>query len=88
MLDNPNLEPLSESTDDKRSVRFQLIDLIEIAIVLGDNPSLSTGGPPMSLGWDQIRRSEFDLDHYETYRPTRKESRRQLIISGKKRTKL
>lgn len=72
----------------KRSVHFKTIELIEIAIVLGDNPSLSTGGPPMTLGWEALRRSQFELDYYEEYRPKRKATRRDLIISSKARTKL
>eukprot|EP00934_Nitzschia_sp_Nitz4_P003027 Nitzschia sp. Nitz4//scaffold126_size65214//58606//59640//NITZ4_006167-RA/size65214-snap-gene-0.54-mRNA-1//1//CDS//3329534722//3017//frame0 len=79
--------PLKSSNKMKRSVQFRNIELIEIGIVLGDNPSPSTGGPPMSLGWEPLRRSQYELDYYEEYRPRRKDTRRELIISGRARTK-
>lgn len=83
-----NIERIKGIDAPERMVRFDSIDIIEIGVVLGDNPSLSNGGPPMSLGWESVRRSKLELDYYETYRPKRKESRSKLIISKKARTKL
>jgi hypothetical protein len=72
----------------EKSVRFDQVEIIELPIILGDNPSVSTGGPPMSVGWETMRRTEFGLDFYETYRPKRKANRRDLIISPTGRTHL
>jgi hypothetical protein len=72
----------------KRSVQFRQIIIIELPIILGDSPSLSTGGPPMSIGWEAIRRTEFELDFYEKYRPKRKATRRELIVSASGRKNL
>ena len=72
----------------KRSVRFDQIEIIELPIILGDNPSSSTGGPPMTVDWEALRRTEFGLDFYEKFRPQRKANRRKLIISSAGRTSL
>jgi hypothetical protein len=72
----------------KKSVQFHHVEIIELPRILGDNPSLSSGGPPMSVGWEAIRRSEFELGFYEKYRPKRRTTRRELIISSAGRTSL
>ena len=77
----------------KKSVRFSQVEIIELPIVLGDSPSVSTGGPPMSVDWTPLRRTNFTIDFYEDefgrQRRTRTtNSTRGLIISAAGRTNL
>ena len=74
--------------DNEKRLRFGLVEIIEMPIVLGDNPSVSTGGPPMSVGWGAMRRTEFGVDFYEKYRPKRRLNRRDLIVSANGRINL
>jgi hypothetical protein len=79
---------MDENDERKKSVNFSQVEIIELPIILGDNPSLSSGGPPMCVGWEPMRRSEFPVDVYEKHRPKRRSNRRGLIITGAGRTNL
>lgn len=69
------------------AVRFHQIEIIELPIILGDNPSVAKG-PPLTVGWDALRRSTFTIDFYETHRPKRRPTRKELLISASGRQEL
>ena len=64
-------EDIRRSTSTKNSpkkmpvVQFDQVEIIELPIILGDSPSVSTGGPPMCVDWTPIRRSIFPINLYE-----------------------
>jgi hypothetical protein len=70
----------------KKQVSFQSIEIIELAIALGDNPCVSTGAP-LTTEWEAQSRNSFEIDFFETYRPQRR-SARELMISSRVRESL
>jgi len=52
-----------------KSVQFSDVTINVHSIVLGDNPSV-TSGPPISISWEAHASSRFNLDAYETWRPS------------------
>ena len=72
-------------------VRFGTIEIIEIPIILGDNPSCKTF-PPIQLGWKVQGRKILDLDVFEGMHTQRRRRRRrnrsELQLSGADRLKM
>jgi hypothetical protein len=67
----------AENTDppaniQERSVSFTEIEWYSHAIILGDNPSVSSG-PPVALGNKLIRKETISVEDYEAHRPPRRE---------------
>jgi len=58
-------------TDRVLTVKFNTVKVREYPIILGDNPSVSEG-PPLSIDWIYIDVDEFDVEEYETTRPSRR----------------
>mmetsp|Transcript_1480 Transcript_1480/g.1592 ORF Transcript_1480/g.1592 Transcript_1480/m.1592 type:complete len:247 (+) Transcript_1480:124-864(+) len=58
-------------TDRILTVTFNTVKVREYPIILGDNPSVSEG-PPLSIDWVYIDVDEFDVEEYETTRPSRR----------------
>lgn len=71
--------------DTLRSVQFQSVEIIELAYVVGDNPSVSSG-VPLSIEWEAQRWSTMGLDFFENHRPPRSEQ--CVRMSSRSRTKL
>jgi hypothetical protein len=68
-------------------VRFHLVEIIELSIVLGDNPACS--GAPLSCGWDVIGRQTMYFLSYENERQGKRRRRsRQLLVPSRVRSKL
>ena len=67
----------------KKQVSFRSIEIIELAIALGDNPCVSAGAP-LTTEWEAQSRSSFEIDFFETHRPRRR-SARELLISSRAR---
>ena len=67
----------------RKQVSFRSIEIIELAIALGDNPCVSAGAP-LTTEWEAQSRSSFEIDFFETNRPRRR-SARELIISSRAR---
>ena len=68
-----NLKRSSQSSS--RSSRFVRWDSITIQMYqrdLGDNPSCSASGPPVTLRWKPFQTRTLDLDIYEERRPERR----------------
>jgi hypothetical protein len=68
-----------------KSVSFSSIEIIEIERTIGDNPSVQSGGVPLSLEWDAHTKITLDLDHFEQIRPPTGPVRR---LSPRSRRKL
>jgi hypothetical protein len=67
------------TTKKKKAVTFHEIEIIELAFVMGDNPSVSDG-VPLTLEWIAQKRIVMTVDFFETYRPARCPTRRQLRL--------
>jgi hypothetical protein len=75
---------MSNNTSTTRNmVQFSEVEIIEIPITLGDNPSCKSG-PAIQPSWDTQSRSTVDLDWYELSRPNRRRSD-QLVLSATER---
>jgi hypothetical protein len=71
------------STSSKSSaglVRFQMVEIREYNIIVGDNPSCSSG-PPISLGWEYDQKQQnISLDIYEQHRGGNRRTSCQMKI--------
>ena len=69
-----------------KGVSFSSVHIHEHPIVLGDNPSCSSG-PPVSLGWEAETSLKCSIDEYEAARrPERRRSIDEMRIPPKVRT--
>jgi hypothetical protein len=66
-----------------KKLSFDKVEIIELAITLGDNPSVSAGAP-LTVEWKSQKRTTFQLDFFEKFRPERR-SRSSLVISTEDR---
>mmetsp|Transcript_21681 Transcript_21681/g.25037 ORF Transcript_21681/g.25037 Transcript_21681/m.25037 type:complete len:182 (+) Transcript_21681:172-717(+) len=62
-------------------VKFVSIQIRDYSITLGDNPSCSSYGPPISLDWEYIENEAVSLDRYEKMRPSRRKMYQMHILS-------
>lgn len=84
-LSHPSEGELSISSS-RSSVAFSTIEFHEHAMVLGDNPSTSTG-PSIEIDWTVQSHAVVGIEEYESMRlPRRKKD--QLIMPGSMRTSL
>lgn len=74
---NDTAAPDAPKTE-KKSVSFDTIEVREHQVVLGDNPSVSSG-PPLSIAWESHATHIVSVDDYESVRPTRR-SREQMLV--------
>jgi hypothetical protein len=65
----------------KKRLRFDKVEIIELPIILGDNPSVQDG-PPLSCCWKPQFRLTCDLDCFEKFRPRRR-SGHELVLCKK-----
>jgi hypothetical protein len=71
----------------RKRVSFSDVHVIEFPIELGDNPSAR--GCLLTLGWDVLSRTSYDVDTYESIRPTdQRRSVKNLRISPSRRTQI
>lgn len=63
-------------------VAFSSVEIIELPYTIGHGP---TSGAPVSLGWEVIDRSSFNLDFFEHYRPPRREKPALRLTAQKRR---
>ena len=56
---------VSSSYDDGKVVRFHAVNIIEIGMVLGDNPAVSSGGPPVQLGTKEVSNVTREINLHE-----------------------
>jgi hypothetical protein len=68
----------------RKSVSFSKIEIIELPYTVGDSPTL---GAPVTLGWEPIDRSVFNINFFESFRPPRRK-KPALRLSAAKRKHL
>lgn len=56
---------------EQRRLSFDTIEIIELPIILGDNPSVQDG-PPLAVSWMPQFRVTVELETFEAIRPPRK----------------
>jgi hypothetical protein len=61
-----------------KTVSFDSIQLNEHYVILGDNPSVSSG-PPLTIAWESQACQHSSVDDYEEERPTRR-NKESLVI--------
>jgi len=71
---------------DHLSVSFRNISIREYPMIVGDNPSVSSG-PPLTIAWEFDELGTIPLDSYEHNRPTRRSSD-QMSIPKMERLKI
>ena len=76
----------SPSTNSK-SVRFHSIEIIECAVTIGDNPSVSSG-VPITIEWTCQKRTKLGLEFFEKFRPPRRSCMKKLRLKSSQREKL
>ena len=59
------------TTSNTKKVTFDSLDVHEHAILLGDNPSVSSG-PPLTISWEAQASVHLSIDEYEASRPPRR----------------
>jgi hypothetical protein len=68
---------------ERRSVDFSTIEVRTYPIIMGDNPSVSSG-PPFTIDWDHQDAEEIDLADYEKYKPE-KRTKEQILLPARVR---
>jgi hypothetical protein len=68
---------------ERRSVDFSTIEVRTYPIIMGDNPSVSSG-PPFTIDWDHQDAEEIDLADYEKLKPE-KRTREQILLPARLR---
>ena len=71
-------ETAEESEAPRRSVRFSDITIRSHAMILGDNPSVSSG-IPVTVDWESQDEVTCDVVEYEATRPARR-SRNEIVL--------
>ena len=71
---------------DNLSVSFRNITIREYPMIIGDNPSVSSG-PPLTVAWDFDELGTIPLNDYEHHRPIRR-SAEQMTIPKMERLKI
>ena len=77
---------IRKAMNSKKRIRFDQIEIIELPVTLGDNPSVKDG-PPVSCSWDAQLRATVNLDLFEQCRPKRR-GRRNLVLGRRAREDL
>lgn len=80
-----SLSDLSK-VEDNLSVSFRNISIREYPMIVGDNPSVSSG-PPLTIAWDFDELGTIPLEEYENHRPARR-SADQMTIPKMERLKI
>ncbi|CAJ1968948.1 unnamed protein product [Cylindrotheca closterium] len=65
-------------------VSFDMIEILEFPLEIGDNPSVFDG-PPVQIGWTPENSKVLRLDIYEVFRPKRR-NRFEMFMTTDERT--
>eukprot|EP00522_Entomoneis_paludosa_P005895 CAMPEP_0172457070 /NCGR_PEP_ID=MMETSP1065-20121228/19764_1 /TAXON_ID=265537 /ORGANISM="Amphiprora paludosa, Strain CCMP125" /LENGTH=303 /DNA_ID=CAMNT_0013210551 /DNA_START=121 /DNA_END=1032 /DNA_ORIENTATION=+ len=66
------------AAEEKKNVKFHMIEVRNYSQTLGDNPSCSYG-PPISLDWDYEEGGEVEVEDYEANRGPRRKLRHMMM---------
>lgn len=64
-------QDMNPTASEDKHVSFSCLSIREYALIIGDNPSCSSG-VPTALGWDHTDDITFDIDCYENHRGPRR----------------
>ena len=67
----------------KTRVSFNNVEIIELPYTVGDGPA--TGGAPLTIGWEPVDRSIFDLNIFEKYRTRSRRHTSALRLTPERR---
>lgn len=68
----------SSMSTEKKSVSFDSVEINEHQVILGDNPSVSSG-PPVTVAWESHESYTFSVDEYEESHPERRFKSNMLL---------
>lgn len=68
---------------ERKSVAFTTIEVRTYPIILGDNPSVSSG-PPFTIDWDHQDVVQINLSDYEQLKPV-KRTRKEIALTARAR---
>jgi hypothetical protein len=77
-LDDSLSKSFCSDDSERRSVKFSTIEVRSHPMIMGDNPSVSSG-PPVTIDWEHQDVEQFDVSDYEKSKPI-KRSKREIII--------
>ena len=63
--------------NNNKTIRFDSVTIVEIGMILGDNPGCSSGGPPVQLGSKVVSSVTRSIDDHEEVKAESTSSRRQ-----------
>lgn len=70
----------------KKGVCWGDVTIYEFPNILGDNPAVSNGGSPITIGWKCQSMNTVDVEFYEYVRQSHpRRSRRDLILKSGER---
>jgi hypothetical protein len=72
-----SLSHLYESEKSHKSVRWSTIDFYSHEMLLGDNPSVSSG-PPLTISWKAHEHHPISIEEYEKFKPVRRRKSEML----------
>jgi hypothetical protein len=72
-----SLSNLYESEKSHKSVRWSTIDFYSHEMLLGDNPSVSSG-PPLTISWKAHEHHPITVEEYEKFKPVRRRKSEML----------
>lgn len=72
--------PEYDDSSSTRCISFGVVEIKEYPCALGDNPSCTSGGPPLSLGWRPLSAQKLDLEDYETHRVFSRRKKEQMRV--------
>lgn len=64
-------------------VSFSNVEIIELPYTVGDGPA--SGGAPLTIGWEPVDRSVFELNLFEKYRTRSRRSKPALRLTAERR---
>lgn len=82
----------SEKTSSPRHVSFDSVHVHEHAVILGCNPGLralpSGPGPALTLSWESLRSSDYNMDDFEAQRQVTRRPKQALRTTKTERISL
>jgi hypothetical protein len=77
-LDDSLSNSFYSDNPERRSVNFSTIEVRSHPMIMGDNPSVSSG-PPVTIDWEHQDVELFDVSAYEESKP-KKRTKQEILI--------